>query len=190
MNAKTTLNKALKEKNEKRAIAQELVDQLSKMRNDRDSKCASAKEQLIESLKITADKYLTATGVMEALRVLRLIDEDGANVDNARNLAIILSNTANKMAKTATDLDYADMDQLCDGFYDKEFAREDIYIIDFANQLMLIDLCRNVGPAAEDMVEFLNRTNEEIDDTQAELDKMIDDNPDFKDLTPTEFKDK
>lgn len=178
-------------------IAQELVDKIHKMTEDRDAKCASAKEQLIENLKITADKYLTATGVMEALRVMREAYPDGYyNADefnneftHAQEVALTLSRYALRMADKANDLEYTEMDQLCDDMYNEDYTSQEIDGEYLPIELMRLDLCRNVGPAAEDMVEFINRTQQDIDDTQAELDALIAEHPEFADLTSTPKED-
>lgn len=153
---------------------QELVDQLFRMMDDRDKKCKSAKEQLIENLKITADKYRTATGVLEAMRVIRTILKSDDILDTttliyrSKNLAITMAKVANKMAEDADDLAYVKMDELCDGYYNPHFADNAELIPDYdvatemAEELMRLDLCRNVGPACEDLVAFIDRIEEEI----------------------------
>jgi hypothetical protein len=69
------------------------------------------------------------------------------------------------------------MDTLCDNFYDKEFyvadelpLRQQEYKLAF--EMMRIDLCRNVGGSAEDMVEFIKRVEEEIDATGKKLKEL------------------
>lgn len=177
-------------------IAQELVDKIDGMIKDRDTKCASAKEQLIESLKITADKYLTATGVMEALRVMRMV-EDGSpgilhindEIEQARGLAMDMAKTAEEMAEIANALKYEKMDHLCEDFYEADFADQDITPRELMEELMCLDLCRNVGPAAEDMTEFYKHATNDINDTQTELDALIAEHPEFAELTPTSKED-
>lgn len=177
------------------ALCQDYVDQLQKMVDDRDAKCKAAKEQLVENLKITGDKYRTATGVMEALSVLRRVMGDDASADTytkisiAKGIAITLSETCEKMAAKAEGLGYAEMDQLCDGFYDKEFATKDHSAIEMTEELMHLDLCRNVGPAAEDMVSFLDRVQEQIDETDAKRRELVEKYPVFEKIVPTSKKD-
>lgn len=161
---------------EDRVTIKELEDSIESMKADKEKKCSSAKEQLIEMLKVTVDKYRTATGTAEALRTLRFAVGDGdVNLTWANKLAWDLSYEVEKMIGKAQELSYANMDQLCDGFYDKEFmiegySEENHFKLAF--EMMRIDLCRNVGPAAEDMVEFIKRTQEEIDKTGEELKKL------------------
>lgn len=184
--------KTLDQVEDDKAIAQELVDKIAGMIKDRDAKCESAKDQLIESLKITADKYRTATGVMEALRVMRMV-EDGSSgiphvkydIEQARSLAVDMAKTAECMAEIANALKYEKMDNLCEGFYEADFAENDITPRELMEELMCLDLCRNVGPAAEDIVEFYKHATEDIDDTQSELDELIKKHPEFAKITPT-----
>lgn len=191
------LDVVTKDEIEDREIAQELVDKLAGMKEDRDTKCASAKEQLIENLKITADKYRTATGVMEALRVIRMVCDDSAgiqfvksDIEQAKSFAAEMAATALKMADDVNSYTYEDMHMLCDGYYEKDFVSiEDIGITNMCRELMRLDLCRNVGPAAEDMTEFYKRATADIEDTQAELDELIKKYPELAKLTPTPKED-
>lgn len=151
----------------------ELEDKLDKMNEDREAKCKAAKEQLIEMIEVTGDKYYTATGVAEALRIIRFVkgEEQGSKLDihMARRLACDMADQCALMADKARELGYGEMDQLCDGFYDKMFAKGDESL---SYEMMRIDLCRNVGGAAEDMVEFWKHSQEEIDDTCKALDEL------------------
>ena len=160
-------------------LIKELEDKIAGMKEDKEKKCKAAKEQLVEMLRITVDKYRTATGTAEALRVLRFVNGDGeVNVTWANKLAWDMAFQTERMYKKAEELSYAEMDQLCDGFYDKEFVYDtDEYdgveaVYRLAFEMMCIDLCRNVGGSAEDMVEFIKRTQEEIDATGEELKKL------------------
>lgn len=158
---------------EKIAI-KELEDKIKSMKEDKEKKCKAAKEQLIDMLEVTVDKYRTATGTAEALRVLRFANnnKDGGweEIMLARGLANMMADITNSMKEKAEKLSYAEMDQLCDNFYSKEF--EGNTPDDLAIEMMKIDLCRNVGGAAEDMVEFIKRVQEEIDTTGEELKKL------------------
>ncbi len=170
-------------KNEKLTVddkitIKELEERIASMKEDKEKKCKSAKEQLINMLEITVDKYRTATGTAEALRTLRfVVGSDEVNLSLANRLAWDMAVETSKMKDKADSLAYAEMDKLCDSFYEKEFkisypdhySNDDLADIEFdhlyklAFEMMRIDLCRNVGGAAEDMVEFIKRTQEEID---------------------------
>lgn len=192
MTSKEVINNLIEREADDKLIAQELVNKIDGMIKDRDAKCASAKEQLIESLKITADKYYTATGAMEALRVMRMVCDDSSgiqfiksDIEKAKQLAVDVAAVALKMAEDVDSYTYDGMHMLCDGYYKKDFVFIENTIPDMCRELMALDLCRNVGPAAEDITEFYNRATADINDTQAELDKLIEEHPEFKDLTPT-----
>lgn len=154
----------------------ELEEKIDKMKTDKEVKCKAAKIQLIEMLKVTVDKYRTATGTAEALRTIRFVaGDDEIDLTWSNKLAWDLSFEVEKMIKKAEKLPYAEMDKLCEGFYKQEFKifdEKNNSYFNFAFELMRIDLCRNVGPAAEDMVEFIKRTQEEIDACGEELKKL------------------
>jgi len=158
---------------EEKITKKELEEKLEKMIEDRDKKCKAAKDQLVEMLKITADKYLTATGTAEALRTLRFTcGSDNVSIDEANDLAFEMATETNKMYNKAKKLDPAEMDKLCDGFYDKDFNVNGHTYGDLAFEMMRIDLCRNVGGSAEDMVSFINRVEEEIEATKKALEEL------------------
>ena len=168
----------LKEKNEREVAIKELEEKLKGMKDDKLAKCKAAKKQLIEMLEVTADKYRTATGTAEALRVLRFAKgDDNVPILMANTLAYDMAAETARMKKKAEKLDYVKMDTLCDGFYEKDFdmdeGEEDIsYYYSLAFEMMRIDLCRNVGGSAEDMVEFVKRVHEEIDATGKKLKEL------------------
>lgn len=181
-----------KVKNNNKAICQELVDQLYKMEKDRDKKCDSAKEQLVDTLKVTADKYRTATGVSEALRVLRMINDgrsEDVSVDTelevARELAITMVKVVTDMSEKAAKLKCTEMEELCEGYYDEDFISDEFTSTDLAEQLMRLDLCRNVGPAASDMVEFYKRTDAEMNDVKKKLEELYAKDATLKQIVPT-----
>jgi hypothetical protein len=165
-----------------RITIKELEEKLDSMKADKEKKLTSAKEQLIGMLEVTVDKYRTATGTAEAVRVLRFVvgDQD-VHITWANRLAWDMAIETDKVKEKAESLDYAEMDKLCDGFYEKEFKADDSYggNIDcgtpgnsyyrLAFELMRIDLCRNISGAAEDMVEFIKRVDEEIESTEKKL---------------------
>lgn len=167
---------------EDKMTIKELEDKIKSMKEDKEKKCKAAKEQLIDMLEVTVDKYRTATGTAEALRVLRFtIGHDDVDLSWASRLAWDMAVEADKIREKAKKLSYAEMDKLCDGFYEKEFKVEpDHYYTeaetfaeyDLAFEMMRIDLCRNVGGSAEDMVEFIKRVESEIDQTGEELKKL------------------
>ena len=156
---------------EDKMTIKELEDKIKSMKEDKEKKCKAAKEQLINMLEVTVDKYRTATGTAEALRILRFAKgDDKVPIDTAVELAYEMSSITNAMMNKAKDLSYGEMDKLCDGFYNKEYKSDSYFTL--AYEMMCIDLCRNVGGAAEDMVEFIKRVESEIDQTGEELKKL------------------
>lgn len=163
---------------QKDEMIKELKEKISKMEEDRNSKCDAAKKQLIDMLDVTSAKYRTATGVAEAMRVLRFAHgENGQRVllQEAAHLARTMSGVAAKMKEKADNLAPFEMDNLCNGFYDEDYAtkasdvKQGSSLLDLAFEMMCIDLCRNVGGAAEDMVGFCTRVDEEIEATKKAL---------------------
>jgi len=177
---------------DEKIIIKELEDKIKSMKEDKEKKCRAAKEQLVNMLEVTVDKYRTATGTAEALRVLRfVVGNEEVNLTWANRLAWDMAVEADRIREKAEKLAYAKMDKLCDGFYEKEFKLaypetdndmdydpiETEHLYKLAFEMMRIDLCRNVGGSAEDMVEFIKRTQEEIDATGEKLKELKKSNP-------------
>lgn len=155
-------------------VAEEMARSIAKMYEDRDKKAVSAKEHLISQLEVTVDKYRTANGVMSALDTVRLVYGRGyLEIDDelavAKSVAKVAAGVAQAMAKKAGQLDPEEMDQLCDGFYQKEFADGDADARDLVDELMSLQLCQNVGPNAEDITEFVRHADEEIEKARNDL---------------------
>ena len=191
---KETMNETTKDDKE---IYQELCDKHQGMIDDRDAKCEAAKEQLIDSLKVTADKYRTATGTMEALRVMRMVNDGTPDdmqifeeIEQARGLAADMVAEVSKLTDKAENLGWAEMDKLCEDAYDENFISKGFSAMDLCFELMRLDLCRNVGPASEDMVEFFRRANSDIADTAEKMSEMVKKHPEFSDIVPTKFQEK
>lgn len=187
MSNKTNIKvaKSSKNSNNDKQIAEELIEKLRSMINDRDKKCKSAKDQLISSLEITRDKYKTATGIVEGIRIMQTIDPNNdiadaiTEFDVAKDFAQRMTVEIDEMIKLVNKLDYSSMNTLCDRFYDPNFINEERAYVDLCYELMRLDLCRNVGPAAEDLTSFFERTNEEIHATQKELEDLVKLHPDY-----------
>ena len=186
MKRKNITNAKLVKNEESKETIEELEEKLSLMKSDKANKCDVARDQLVETLEVTARKYFTVTGTAEALRVIRFITGDSASLplslelDLANLLAHDMAKDVEKMIGLAKELPHEEMDKLCDSFYDTEFvvkANDPDELADAirrtAYEMMRIDLCRNVGGAAEDMVSFVKRTDEEIQATQDALDELV-----------------
>lgn len=158
----------------------DLYDDIEKMTADRDAKVKAAKEQLVEMLEVTADKYRTGTGIMEALRVLRMISDGRPEdmqvydeIEFAVGLAFKMVKETSRLAERAGKLGWSQMDTLLNGAYDENFIeRKEFSAVDLAFELMRLDLCRNVGPAAEDIASFVERTEDEMKKVAARIDEL------------------
>lgn len=154
--------------------AKEQAKSICKMYEDRDKKATGAKEHLVAQLEITVDKYRTANGVMSALDTLRTVMGDGgenkyAEIQAAQRIAKRLAVVTTNMAAAAKKLDPDEMDKLCDGFYDMDLVNKNVGPEDLAEQLMILQLCQNVGPNAEDVAEFCRTADEEIEKARENL---------------------
>ena len=171
-------------------VANEMARQISKMYEDRDKKAIAAKEHLVNQLKVTADKYRTANGVMSALDTVRLVagshqgDDLLYDISMAKGVAVVMAHKAQEMAAKASKLDPDDMDKLCDGFYETEFAdSETTTAVEMVVELMLLQLCQNVGPSAEDVVDFIVHADDEIEKARKNLKEFCEENDiDFNEL--------
>lgn len=168
--------------------AKEQAKAIGKMYEDRDKKAMGAKEHLVHQLEITVDKYRTANGVMSALDTLRTVmGEGGENkyveIQSAQRIAKRLSVITTNMAAAARKLDPEEMDKLCDGFYDMDLVNKNVGPEDLAEQLMILQLCQNVGPNAEDVAEFCRSADDEIEKARKSLKTFCTDHDiDFNEL--------
>lgn len=158
-----------------RKVAEEMAASIAKMREDKEKKASGAKEHLIGQLEVMSDKYRTANGVMSALDTFR--DILGKNhwldvqqeIDTAGKIATAMAAKAAEMAGKAKGLEPAGMDKLCEGFYTEDFSEHTTSGVQMAEELMLLQLCQNVGPAAQDIVDFISTADQEIDKAVANL---------------------
>lgn len=155
--------------------AKEMAKSISKMYEDRDAKALGAKERLIQQLEVTVDKYRTANGVMSALATVRDVLGGHGDMDiteeitMAKAVATNMAGIAKDMGDKANVLEPEEFDQLCNGFYDKEFSQGLASAADMVEQLMVLNLCQNVGPNAEDIAEFCKTADAEIDKAREDL---------------------
>lgn len=170
--------KAVQTKQTPKDTAVELSESIDKMIDQRDEKVEHAREHLIENLEVTADKYLTANGVMASLEMIHSVTGDNfdfvSEIEMAKSVAQFMRVQALKMAEKAKTLPITEFEDLCEGFYDEAFADHDGSAQDMICELMTLNLCQNVGPNAKDIVDFFNSANEEIDKSNAELKELCD----------------
>lgn len=159
--------------------------EIDSMIDQRADKLVGARMHLIDSLNITAEKYLTANGLMAALDTIRKVDGDSSDISenwqirNAVDLAKRMSAVTLEMSKKAESIKFEEFDKLCDGFYNKEFVNldhEKLTIPDIAFELMCLQLCQGVGQNAQDIVDFMKSSDEEVERVFQELQKFCKDN--------------
>lgn len=175
-NAKKERSKVIKFMTEEAAqneVAREKAKSISKMYEDRDKKALGARDRLVSQLEVTADKYRTANGVMAALRVVRdVLDVTTDYVEEisiAKTAATNMAAVALKMADKARELDPDNMDELCDGFYMKDFSESKASALEMIDELLILQLCQQVGPNAEDVSEFCRTADQEIEKARKDL---------------------
>jgi len=168
--------KLMTEEEDHQKVAEDMARSIAKMYEDRDKKALGARDHLVSQLEVTTDKYRTANGVMSALDTVRLVAGSYAGNDllsdiaMAKGVAIVMAHKAQEMRDKAQGLDPEKMDQLCDDFYDKEFAEsESTTVIEMVVELMLLQLCQNVGSAAQDVADFCKTADEEIEKARKDL---------------------
>ena len=163
-----------------RKVAEDMASSIYKMRDDRNKKSEAAKEHLVSQLEVTVDKYCTANGVMMALGGGRDVygnaDDIDLEIDRAKRIAVEMSSVAEDLVEKAKKLHASEISYLCDGVYDKEFATGDGSAHDLVTQVMILNLCQNVGPNAEDITGFWEQTTQEIAKAWSDLEDYCKEN--------------
>lgn len=168
--------------------ARKQAKDIAKMYEDRDKKALGARDHLVSQLEVTSSKYKTANGVMNALDTVRDVFGEKymgpeEEIEVAKKAAKHMAGVAIKMADRASQLDPEEMDQLCDDFYDKNFVNSRSTGITLINEVLTLQLCQNVGPNAEDIVEFCHTADDEIEKARENLRTFCSENNiDFNEL--------
>lgn len=167
--------------------AKKQAKDISKMYEDRDRKALGARDHLVSQLEVTSDKYRTANGVMAALNVVRDVLGDVTDyveeISIAKTSATHMAGVALKMADKAKGLDPEDMHMLCEGFYDPDFSKGKSSALELIDELLVLQLCQQVGPSAEDVSDFCKTADEEIEKARESLRTFCSDNDiDFNEL--------
>lgn len=161
------------------AVALSQHNDIIKMKNAAEEKIENARIHLVDTLEVTAQKYLTANGMMAAIETIRqVIGNADVSFETqttwAKDIMRALSDSAASMMEKAKVLAVENFDQICEDYYEEDFsAREDIIVYDLACELMELQLCQNVGPAAQDIIDFKTTSDEEIEKAQAKLDEYL-----------------
>lgn len=158
--------------------AKRLSADIDSMIDKRDEKTKGAIKHLAENLHVTAEKYMTANGVMAALEALRqVVGKDpvyshdvllGMSCKLAKEITAVVF----AMAAKAEDACVEELDKFCDEYYVKDFASTEATAESMARQLLILPLCQNVGPNAQDIKDFYTTANEEIQKSYKELDEF------------------
>lgn len=158
--------------------ARKLSADIDSMIDKRDEKAKGAIEHLVENLHVTAEKYMTANGVMAALEALRqVVGKDpvyqhdvllGMSCKLAKEITAVVF----AMAAKAENACVEELDKFCDEYYVKDFASTEATAESMARQLLILSLCQNVGPNAQDIKDFYTAANEEIQKSYKELDEF------------------
>lgn len=152
--------------------------EIDSMIDQRADKLVGARTHLIDSLNVTAEKYLTANGLMAALDAVRKVSGDSSDISEnwqirtAVDLAKKMSAVSLEMAEKAGTIRFEEFDKLCDGFYDKEFVNldhEKLTVPEITLELMRLQLCQGVGQNAQDIVDFMQSSDEEVERVFQEL---------------------
>lgn len=154
--------------------AKKQAQDIAKMYEDRDKKALGAREHLVSQLRVTADKYRTANGVMAAMQVVRDVFGDSCmdyieEISIAKTAATNMAGVATKMADKAAELMPEDMSMLCEGFYDPQFSEGKSSALELIDELLVLQLCQNVGPNAQDVEDFCTQTDKEIEKAREQL---------------------
>jgi len=177
MNEKTIGKlKDVTEEADPKDVAKEQAEAIAKMEEDATFKAINAKERLVSQLDVMSQKYRTANGVMSALDTERDVlgqvkagENMYSEIQMAQRIAKSMSIAAAKMKNLAAGTDPEKMDTICEKMYKADMTADAVGPEELAKQLMILQLCQNVGPVAQDIVDFCATTDEEIDKARESL---------------------
>lgn len=158
---------------EPKDIAKRKYETILKMIEGRDAKIKNATEHLNEILIITATKYLTANGMMAAMDTINEVNPElkwTEKINIALDTSRMLSALTNKIAEELAEASPTEYNTVIEQHYDRDFVwqlkteEEPLsFVEDIVMELMTLHLCSNIGPSADDIVQFIKATQEEID---------------------------
>lgn len=161
--------KALDPKTEVEKMAKDITSMTEKA----DEKVERAIEHLHKQIESTSKKYLTVTGIEAAMDYGKNYFDGLAMADQlaiCQQVAQTMSKVAVRVAKMIDERAETELADIPEELYNHEFAmQENLTAHDVVLQIMLIDLCRNVGNATEDIVNFRKSSTEEIEKAKNEL---------------------
>ena len=156
-----------------KAEAEKMAKDITSMKEKADEKVERAIEHLHKQVESASKKYLTVTGIEAAMDYGEKYF-DGLPMFERLHICQQVAQTMSKVATRVVGMiDERDEEGLADipeELYNPEFAmQENLTPHDVVLQIMLLDLCRNVGNAADDIVGFRKSSGEEIKKAEDEL---------------------
>lgn len=154
--------------------AQRQADLIKEKIVKRDEKLNAAREHLIANISVTSDKYLTANGLMIALDIVRDVVKDSSlplekELELARAAARNVSDIAEELEQKARNLDINEFGNFCEDVYECDFVLIENTYGELIEELLILQLCQNIGPAAQDIADFKTAADEDIEESKQQL---------------------
>ena len=154
----------------------EVEQSLEKMKKDQEEKLTSGIKNFFDIIGTTADKYRTVTGMVVVLQDLQLFGERPSEVtpyDNA-SLGCVVANKVADRLEAVSETDHIDLIEdlvnIVDNLYVHKFTKMNTWKIkETLEEMQMIKICQQLGPIADNLVEFKKRTDEEIENTERKL---------------------
>lgn len=156
----------------------ELSNQVAEMQEKQGEKITDAIKHLSEELAVTANKYATATGIMAAMEAGQMLwDQDSKFADRAyccKVAAQKMIGVCKDMSKKAAEAKLEDLDTFLDSFYDDQFVNNEnpVSLQEMLDELMVLSLCRQVGPSIQDILDFEAKSDEQIEELCKQVDEL------------------
>jgi hypothetical protein len=146
-------------------VKADLEMQLEQGKKVREEKLEQSKAHLQRQLEVTAEKYLTVNGYLQARTVLEQVafglddsmdDFSGMACGLARAMSSLASTLSSKLSEISVeDLD----DTFLEGLLDKNFVSDVKPLTVTTEQLLVVELLQNIGPVIEGIVGFRESTD-------------------------------
>lgn len=156
-----------------KAEAEKMAKDIASMKEKADEKVERAIEHLHKQVESASKKYLTVTGIEAAMDCGEKYLDSMPMCERLRicqEVAQTMSKIAIRVVGMIDERGEEGLADIPDELYNPEFAmQENLTVHDVVLQIMLLDLCRNVGNAADDIVGFRKSSSEEIKKSEDEL---------------------
>lgn len=159
-------------------LISDLEQQLKKMKVDQKEKIASGIENFFNMISTTAEKYRTVTGMVVVIQDYNnLFSYDEAITKCPEKLIAIACDVANDVADELTSIsdvehidDIEELLTIVDDFYHHEFTKTNTWTCNTVlKEMQHIKICQQLGPIVDSLIEFEERTYEEIEKTEQRL---------------------